>query len=131
MGRDKIHGLTIQQLRTFAETYEKQNYSLAAHALRLSAPAVWEQMRAMEQRYDTPLFVRQGRGVAPTTAARKLYPHVLQILAAADASVDLLQDDRHELPPQLTIAMGASMRLDLAPALAEFRSSVPGNMGLN
>lgn len=65
--------MDLQKIQYFLAVMEHRNLSNAAQALRVSQPTLSRQMLALEHEFDTPLFVRHGRGVAPTEAANRLY----------------------------------------------------------
>ncbi len=65
--------MDLQRIDYFFAVMEHRNLSLAAQALRVSQPTLSRQVQALEQEFETPLFVRHGRGVAPTEAARRLH----------------------------------------------------------
>jgi LysR family nitrogen assimilation transcriptional regulator len=63
----------LQKIQYFLAVMEHRNLSNAAQSLRVSQPTLSRQMSALEHEFDAPLFVRHGRGVAPTEAANRLY----------------------------------------------------------
>jgi LysR family nitrogen assimilation transcriptional regulator len=63
----------LQKIRYFLAVMEHRNLSVAAQALRVSQPTLSRQMRALEHEFAASLFVRSGRGVAPTDAALRLH----------------------------------------------------------
>lgn len=65
--------MDLQKIRYFLAVMEHRNLSNAAQALRVSQPTLSRQMQALEHEFDTTLFVRLGRGVAPTEAAKRLH----------------------------------------------------------
>lgn len=65
--------MDLQKIQYFLAVMEHRNFSNAAQALRVSQPTLSRQMSALEHEFDAPLFVRHGRGVAPTEAAIRLY----------------------------------------------------------
>ena len=67
------NGVDLQKIQYFLAVMDHRNYSVAAQALRVSQPTLSRQMSALENEFDAPLFVRHGRGVAPTEAANRLY----------------------------------------------------------
>jgi DNA-binding transcriptional LysR family regulator len=79
LAEPKAELLSLQQLRCF---------TAAADRLRVSQPAVAEQVRKLERALGTPLFTRAGRGVALTAAGRAFADHALRTLEALDAAVD-------------------------------------------
>lgn len=64
--------MDLQRIQYFLAVMEHGNLSNAAQALRVSQPTLSRQMHALEQEFATPLFVRYGRGVTPTEAAKRL-----------------------------------------------------------
>ena len=64
--------MDLQRLHYFLAVMEHGNLSVAAQLLRVSQPTLSRQMRALEREFDTPLFVRSGRGIEPTEAAKRL-----------------------------------------------------------
>jgi DNA-binding transcriptional LysR family regulator len=89
----KAELLSLQQIRCFCAALELGSFTAAAEALRVSQPAVAEQIRKLEQLLGIHLFVRAGRGVLPTDAARVFAEHATRSLRAledAAGSVDEL-----------------------------------------
>src|SRR4051812_45549149 len=93
LAQSKAELLSLQQIRCFCAALELGSFTAAAEALRVSQPAVAEQIRKLEQLLGTDLFVRAGRGVLPTEAARVFAEHATRSLRAledAAGSVDEL-----------------------------------------
>ena len=79
--------LSLQQVRCFCAALELGSFTAAAASLRVSQPAVAEQIRKLEQALGTDLFVRAGRGVVATDAGRAFAEHaVLSLRALEDAA---------------------------------------------
>ena len=86
----KAELVSLQQIRCFCAAIELGSFSAAADALRVSQPAVAEQVRKLEGILGTDLFVRGARGVLPTEAGQAFAVHAtrgLQTLEDAAASV--------------------------------------------
>ena len=86
----KAELVSLQQIRCFCAAIELGSFSAAAEALRVSQPAVAEQIRKLEHVLGTDLFVRGARGVLPTEAGQAFAVHAarsLQTLDDAAASV--------------------------------------------
>src|SRR5215210_3266781 len=81
----KAELVSLQQIRCFCAAVELGSFSAAAEALRVSQPAVAEQIRKLEQGLDVDLFVRAGRGVVPTEAGRAFAEHAAHSLRAVEA----------------------------------------------
>ncbi|HEX6020761.1 MAG TPA: LysR family transcriptional regulator [Solirubrobacter sp.] len=84
MEHSKAELLSLQQLRCFAAAFERGSFTAAAEALRVSQPAVAEQIRKLEQALGTDLFVRVGRGVVATEAGRTFAEHATRSLRAVE-----------------------------------------------
>ena len=87
MSEAKAELLSLQQLRCFAAAAELGSFTAAAERLRVSQPAVAEQVRKLERALGTELFARAGRGVVATDAGRAFAEHAGRTLAALDAAV--------------------------------------------
>jgi DNA-binding transcriptional LysR family regulator len=84
----KAELLSLQQIRCFCAALELGSFTAAAEALRVSQPAVAEQIRKLEQALGADLFVRAGRGVAPTEAGRAFAEHAARSLRAVEDAAD-------------------------------------------
>jgi DNA-binding transcriptional LysR family regulator len=80
----KAELLSLQQIRCFCAALESGSFTAAAHALRVSQPAVAEQIRKLEHALGADLFVRAGRGVVPTEAGRAFAEHAVRSLRAVE-----------------------------------------------
>ena len=63
---------SLDLLRTFHAVYRARTLTRAAQQLGLSQPTVTSKIRSLERAVGQPLFVRQARGVVPTSAADDL-----------------------------------------------------------
>ena len=80
----KAELLSLQQIRCFCAALELGSFTAAADDLRVSQPAVAEQIRKLEQALGTDLFVRAGRGVVATEAGRAFAEHAARSLRAVE-----------------------------------------------
>lgn len=84
----KAELLSLQQIRCFCAAVELGSFTAAAELLRVSQPAVAEQVRKLEQALGADLFVRVGRGVVPTEAGRAFAGHAARSLRAVEEAAD-------------------------------------------
>ena len=84
MEQSKAELLSLQQIRCFCAALELGSFTAAAESLRVSQPAVAEQIRKLEQALGADLFVRAGRGVLPTEAGRAFAEHAARSLRAVE-----------------------------------------------
>ena len=72
--------MDLALLRTFVAVHRAGSFTRAAALLGLSQPAVTSQIRTLERQLGRPLFLRQARGVTPTTIgdelAHRAAPHL-------------------------------------------------------
>jgi DNA-binding transcriptional LysR family regulator len=80
----KAELLSLQQVRCFCAAVELGSFSAAAEALRVSQPAVAEQVRKLERALGADLFIRAGRGVLPTDAGHAFAEHAARSLRALE-----------------------------------------------
>lgn len=77
--------MNLQQLRTFVATARTGHLTRAAERLFLSQPAASAQLKALEQDFGLPLFVRHSAGLELTAAGRHLLVRAESLLLDADA----------------------------------------------
>jgi DNA-binding transcriptional LysR family regulator len=83
--------LSLQQIRCFCAALQHGSFTAAADALRVTQPAVADQIRKLEQALGVDLFVRSGRGVAPTEAGHAFAEHAVRSLRALDDAAGSVQ----------------------------------------
>lgn len=79
--------MTLAQLRAFLATLELGTFTAAAQHLDITQASVSESIVRLEETLGTALFVRGGRRLVPTSAARTLETHARHTLASADAAI--------------------------------------------
>ncbi|MFB7375556.1 LysR family transcriptional regulator [Streptomyces sp. NPDC056222] len=84
--------MDLALLRTFVTVHRAGSFTRAAALLGLSQPAVTSQIRTLERQLGRPLFLRQARGVTPTTIgdelAHRAAPHLDALVEIAETGVD-------------------------------------------
>ncbi|WP_369211480.1 LysR family transcriptional regulator [Streptomyces flavofungini] len=84
--------MDLALLRTFVTVHRAGSFTRAAALLGLSQPAVTSQIRTLERQLGRPLFLRQARGVTPTTIgdelAYKAAPHLDALVEIAETGLD-------------------------------------------
>jgi DNA-binding transcriptional LysR family regulator len=79
-------------LRTFVTVHRAGSFTRAAALLGLSQPAVTSQIRTLERQLGRPLFLRQARGVTPTSIgdelAHKAAPHLDALVEITETGLD-------------------------------------------
>ncbi|MPS30239.1 LysR substrate-binding domain-containing protein [Pigmentiphaga sp.] len=119
--------MDIKQLEYFVQVVDAGSFTRAAMVLEMTQPSLSRQIRLLEVELHEHLLYRNGRGVEPTEAGRRLLEHarvVLDRLATARQEI-------HELKavPRGKIVVGFPPRIAhlLAPSLVRgFRERLPG-----
>ncbi len=81
-----MRGGELAQLRSLLAVVEKRSFGRAAAAVGLSAPALSQSVRALEERLGVQLFRRTTRSVTPTDAGLRLAERVGPLLAEVVAA---------------------------------------------
>ncbi|MDX1457526.1 MAG: LysR family transcriptional regulator [Marinobacter sp.] len=119
--------LDARALRVFLAVLDEASVSQAAIKLGLSQSAVSHTLDRLRQILGDPLFVKSGRGIAPTQYALRLGPNVRQILddlRALSAGPPFAPQDAEFC---VTIAANDYQRdLLLPPLAAILRTQAPG-----
>lgn len=120
-------GLDLNLFRVFDVVLRERNLTRAAEVLFLSQSAVSHALARLREQLGEPLFVREGRGVAPTPFAERLAPEIREALTLLQQAV---QRTRHFDPGRdlghLSIAMNDKLEPSLLPPLiSRFRAIAP------
>jgi LysR family transcriptional regulator, nitrogen assimilation regulatory protein len=78
----------LRELRYFAAAARAGNLGQAARDLNVTAPAISQQLRKLEDELGTQLLVRHSRGVTPTLAGACLLERIDSILHLLDTPLD-------------------------------------------
>ena len=111
------------QLRAFHFVAIYGSFSVAAERLKISQPAVSEQVKKLEQNYDTLLFSRQNKKITLTDEGRKILLLTKQLFEVEQQIEDYISESGQELAGSIRIiADSASHVLNI---LAAFRKKYP------
>jgi DNA-binding transcriptional LysR family regulator len=101
---DRYKDIQLVQLRSFCLAATEGNFTTAAKTLGLSAPTVWQQVRALERRLRTTLLRRRGRNVELTAEGRTLLELVQPHVSGLDSLEPLFAAQQAVQPRQLVVA---------------------------
>lgn len=96
----------IEHLKSFCLIADLHSFSLAAESIHLSQPALSQQVKALEEDYQTELLHRKGNRITLTEDGRIVYDYALKIIALYDHSIEEVLPNRNKLNGALLI--GAS-----------------------
>ena len=98
--------MNLELLRTFAMFAKSKNIVEAARALRLSQPAVTQQLQRLEEGFRHPLFSQEGKKKVLTPFGRALLEETEPLLAQMASSLEQVEK-RFSDPSQLLLKIGA------------------------
>jgi DNA-binding transcriptional LysR family regulator len=118
--------LDMRRLRVLHAVSAHGSVTAAAAALGYSAPAVSQQLAALEREVGMQLTERAGRGIGLTTAAGLLVAHTDALLAQLDAAEADLAALRDQVAGRVTLAAFPSAAAAIVPtAWATLAGSAP------
>ncbi|KVQ13919.1 LysR substrate-binding domain-containing protein [Burkholderia ubonensis] len=112
MNGDDISRIDLNLLKVFEALYEEGGASRAALRLDLTQSAVSAALARLRVLYADPLFVRTGRGLAPTPRADELKPILSDALDRCRQSLAIAADSGDRLGR--TISLGLSDDFEIA-----------------
>ncbi|SDG08800.1 LysR family transcriptional regulator [Paraburkholderia phenazinium] len=93
MNRFDISAVDLNLLKIFEALFEEGGASRAAIRLDMTQSAVSASLRRLREVYSDTLFVRTGRGLAPTSRARELKPVISEALDKCRQSLAIASPD--------------------------------------
>ena len=117
---------TFRQLRVFTEVAKHLSFARAAEVLHLTPPAVTMQVKELEGHVGLPLFERNGRQVALTTAGEYMLVYARKVLATLKDAEDAAARLQRLEVGTLTIGMVSTAKYFLPRLLAEFQRDHEG-----
>jgi LysR family transcriptional regulator, glycine cleavage system transcriptional activator len=116
---------SLNALRAFEAAGRRLSFTEAARELNVSAAAVGQQIRMLEENLGEALFVRRHRAVELTDAGRRLLPSVSDAFERLHAAVDSLSRESAGRPLTVTVDPSFGARW-LLGRLDRFRALYPG-----
>ncbi len=115
---------SLNWLRVFEAAARTESFAKAAQRLNMSAAAVSQQIKALEQFLGRDLFARGAHSVSLTDAGRVLLPTVHQALQSVEVRLASLASDRasETLTVQAALVLACSW---LAERLSDFQRRHP------
>jgi LysR family transcriptional regulator, nitrogen assimilation regulatory protein len=124
--------MDIKQLDYFVHVADLGSFTKAASLLSVAQSALSHQVRQLEMELEQTLLYRNGRGVTPTDAGRRLLAHARGILIQVRRAHDELTEARDAIVGHVVLGLPPSIaRLLTVPLFKSFRSSFPnGTFGV-
>ena len=113
--------MEIWQLRTFRAVAETLNFTKASEQLFLTQSAVSHQIKALEEEFGVPLFIRGKRGVILTDAGKTALSYAIKILDQTEEMREFVTGREKALAGRVRVAAATQARVYLfAPLFEEF-----------
>lgn len=118
--------MDLRQLAYFVAVADAGSFSQAAAALNLAQPTLSRQVGLLESDLGERLFVRTGRGVAPTEAGNALLAHARAMLESAQRAREDVRDIHASPGGRVTVGLPPRVALRFGAALVQrFRERFP------
>ena len=121
-----MKNVTFRQLRVFLEVARQLSFVRAAEALHLTPPAVTMQVKELEAAVGLPLFDRQGRKVALTTAGEYFHVYAKRMTVTLKDAEDAMARFKRVETGLLSIGLVSTAKYFVPRLLARFREEHPG-----
>lgn len=118
--------MDLKQLDYFVHVAELGSFSRAASLLSIAQSALSHKVRQLEVELKQPLLYRNGRGVIPTDAGKRLLVHARGILMQVNRSREELDEFRGVPAGHVVVALPPSLaHLLTVPLVKSFRARFP------
>ena len=118
--------MDIKKLDYFVHVADLRSFTKAASLLSVAQSALSHQVRQLETELDQPLLYRNGRGVTPTDAGKRLLAHARGILLQVRRAHEELGVTRGAMVGHIIFGMPPSIaRLLTVPLIKSFSNSYP------
>lgn len=113
--------MELWQLRTFKTVAETLNFTKASEKLHLTQSAISHQIKALEEEFGVPLFIRAKRGVILTEAGEIALEHAEIILQQTEEMRESVAGREKSLAGRVRVAAATQALVYLfAPLFEEF-----------
>jgi LysR family nitrogen assimilation transcriptional regulator len=124
--------MDIKKLDYFVHVADLGSFTKAASLLSIAQSALSHQVRQLEIELNQTLLHRNGRGVTPTDAGRRLLAHARGILMQVRRARDEVTETRDAMVGHVIFGLPPSIaRILTVPLVRSFRNSFPkGSLGV-
>lgn len=118
--------LDAHQLNVFLAAARALNFTAAARQLHMTQPSVSQHIQALENHFDTQLFVRSGRHLCLTDAGEVLLPMAERLVAQSYSIENRMEQLKGSVYGRLHIGCSTTLGKYILPLLmAEFMLKYP------
>lgn len=113
MSQINIDQVDLNLLKTFEALHDESSASRAALRLGVTQSAISAGLRRLREVYGDQLFVRTGRGLAPTLRANQLKPVISEALDRCRQSLAMVNPDNQQYQGR-SVVLGLSDDFEIA-----------------
>lgn len=117
--------MEIRQLKTFLAVADAGSFSLASKRIGLTQSAISQQIKALEDELQVPVFVRNFRDVSLTEAGSSLVPYAKKIINMNVNAKDTIAALSGRIEGELNIGVGFAIEPYIRKALVEMMRLYP------
>jgi LysR family transcriptional regulator, nitrogen assimilation regulatory protein len=118
--------MDLKQIEYFVHVAELGSFTKAASLLSIAQPALSRQVRSLEVELEQTLLYRNGRGVSPTEAGKRLLAHGRGILQQVERARQEVEEVRGAPVGRIVLGLPPTVGKMLAvPLVAEFQARFP------
>lgn len=112
-----LNHLDLNLLKIFVAVYRHQSITMAAEELGLTQPGVSGLLKRLQRQVGCQLFVRSGRGIAPTQHAQELIKQIEPALIEISNALENLEGFSPEHPRKFIIYTSEPVMMMLLPKI--------------
>ncbi|MCW8345611.1 LysR family transcriptional regulator [Vibrio sp. ZSDZ65] len=112
-----FHDFDLNLLKVFVAVYRHQSITRAADDMGLTQPGVSGLLKRLQKQVGSPLFVRSGRGIAPTQHAQELIKQVEPALIQINNALESLEGFSVQHPRKFVVYTSEPIMLMLLPKI--------------
>lgn len=113
MNQMNISSVDLNLLKAFEALHDESSASRAALRLGVTQSAMSAALRRLRELYGDPLFVRTGRGLAPTLRANQLKPVISEALNKCRQSLAMVDPNANDYQGR-SVTLGLSDDFEIA-----------------
>lgn len=117
--------MELRQIRYFLKLAELLNFSEASKALFITQSTLSQQIRQLENEFDTVLFERNSHEVSLTEAGEQFKQHARKVIIYADDCTQKMDDLKNMLTGELNIGVTFTFSPLLTETVIEFMKLYP------
>ncbi|WP_413112194.1 LysR family transcriptional regulator [Thaumasiovibrio sp. DFM-14] len=112
-----IDKIDLNLLKVFSVVYRHQSITLAAEEMEMTQPGVSGLLKRLQQQVGSQLFIRSGRGIAPTRHAQELIRQVEPALDQINSALENLEGFNVNYPHRFVVYTSEPIMLILLPKI--------------